>query len=906
MDLEGMYSTDTSTETLVNECLKYALGAESYQETFDQLLSYVGNKFHCARTYIFEINKNNTFSNTYEWCAPGSTRQRELLQNEPMETIEWWLETFRDDRLVIIRELDSIRNDYPAAYAALKPQGIHSLVVSPLKSEGEIIGFLGIDDPGQEQIPIIVSFFKVMEYFVASLLKRRDLSYRLTYVSYHDQLTGALNRSAYKEKEKQLQGDVYVGIVYGDITGLKRENDLFGHAAGDRLICRCYELLCGEFGRELIYRMGGDEFMVICIDMERRMFEEKCHRLKEIISREDCHIAIGTSWGCLLETALTALIAKAEQEMYKNKSEYYEKINSMERKRGKIVVSERNTSYRPKSVEAAETLHQFLLQNPDGIGPLIDSTEMADSPICLYIGDLRTNIYYITDNMRKMFGFDSNLVYDLLTKWEKRICYTEDLESYRRDIENIWNKNQKEHDFKYRVYDKEGKLLWIHCRGRLYRDAEDNPRYFAGFVSRQEFLIDPITNLPRENAAVHKLEMLRKRGEHTIVVGIGLNHFMEINETKGRSAADNLLQELSIFWESRLSNKVWFYRLEGVSFMAVVKPDCPDTAEDLIMELRESVNYYFRKWNLLVNSPCSFCVFYYPSDIDTPELLVEKLISLIEIAKSNTQMDYISYSADTIDKYRENAGLVLRLNKDVLNNCCNFRIVIQPVVSAANGRVEGGEVLLRWRYMGKDVPAHVLIHLLEKKGLISRVGHWVFQETVRHCARITAVDRNFRLSFNVSYLQIMDDGFLPFMAETIRKYQISGQSLVMELTENHFNDQPERLLKFIDGCRALGMSIALDDFGSGYSSMGLLIKYPINVVKLDRTLLKGMTESWDKQAFLKAIILACHQFGKRVCVEGVENQEEERIVREMGSDMIQGYYFYRPLELGDFYRVFTI
>ena len=550
-----------------------------------------------------------------------------------------------------------------------------------------------------------------------------------------------------------------------------------------------------------------------------------------------------------------------------------------------------------------ETLQQFLQQNPDGIGPLIDSTEMADSPICLYIGDLRTNIYYITDNMRKMFGFDSNVVYDLLTKWEKRICHAEDLESYRRDIKEIWNKNQKEHDFKYRVYDKEGKLLWIHCRGKLYRDEEEHPRYFAGVVSRQEFLIDPITSFPRENAAVNKLEMLQKRGEHTIVIGIGLNHFMEINETKGRTAADNLIQELSMFWESRLSNKAWFYRLDGVSFMVIVKPECTEPVDSLIAELRESVKYHFRKRHVLVNVPSSFCVFHYPSDIDAPELLVEKIISFIEIAKSDVQADYISYSVHTIDKYREDAGLILRLNEDVLNDCCNFRIVIQPIVSAADGKAEGGEVLLRWKYMGKDVPAYVLIPLLEKKGLISRVGRWVFHETVRHCARIIVENRKFHLSFNVSYLQIMDEGFVSFMAEVLGKYRIDGHNLIMELTENHFDAHPEKLLKFIDGCRKLGMSVALDDFGSGYSSMGILIKYPINVVKLDRSLLKGIIESRDKQTFLKAIIFACHQFGKQVCAEGVEEQEEVRIVREMGGDMIQGYYFYRPLELGDFYRV---
>lgn len=900
------YQGNAFTESVVNECLQYALGAESYQDTINRLLSFTGERFQCARAYIFEINKNNTFSNTYEWCAPGSAAQRELLQNESLETIDWWMETFRDDRLIIINALEEIRERYPSVYAALKHQEIQSLIVCPLRSMGEIIGFLGVDNPKQHQIPEITSFFRVLEYFVVSFLKRRDLSRRLAYVSYHDQLTGALNRSAYKEKEKELKGNVSVGIVYGDITGLKRENDLFGHAAGDRLICRCYELLCQEFSRELIYRMGGDEFMVICTDIEYEEFQKKCSRLKANISKEDCHLAVGVSWGDLQENPFQVLANKAEEEMYRNKREYYGRMNSASGTQHEGENQDTRLGYNGRGCwNDAKSLQQYLQKNPDSIPSLIESTERMDSPICLYLGDLRTNIFYISDNIKKIFGFESNVVYDLLSKWEKRICHQEDLESYQQDIKNIWNDNQNEHDFKYRVYDKDGKLIWIHCRGMLYRDENGVPNYFAGFVSRPEFQIDPVTNFPKESAAFSKLEMIRERGKNTIVFGIGMNHFAEINETKGRAVADALLQDISTEWENKMSNKAWFYRLDGVSFMAIVKPECRESMENLIAQLRGSVRRYFKKWNVLVQSPCNFCVFHYPSDADIPERFIEKVITFIEVAKSQKDKDYISYSSGTIEKYKESAQVVLCLNEDVLNGCRNFRIVIQPVVSAATGAVEGGEVLLRWRYMDSDILPDEFIPLLEKKGLIGQVGRWVFQEAVRHCARIIPEYPEFHLSFNVSYLQILDESFISFMGRTLKKYRIDGSNLLMELTEAHFDDEPEKLTRFLDGCRSLGMSIALDDFGSGYSSMGLLFKYPSNVVKLDRSLLDGLIESRDKQTFLETVIFACHQFGKLVCVEGVEQQEEARIVQETGSDMIQGHHFYRPLELGDFYRVLS-
>lgn len=446
-------------------------------------------------------------------------------------------------------------------------------------------------------------------------------------------------------------------------------------------------------------------------------------------------------------------------------------------------------------------------------------------------------------------------------------------------------------------------MLWIHCMGMLCRDEKGAPGYFAGFVSRQEFMIDPVTNFPREKGAVNKLEMLREKGLGTIVFGIGLNHFMEINEMKGREMADRLLQEITMHWDNKLSNHVWFYRMDGMSFMVVVKPEYVDLVDGLLKELRESVYYYFRKWHIQMKTPCSICEFYYPADEEEPEKFVEKVITFIDVMKSYPENECVSYSAQTIEKYRESAGMTLCLSEDVLNGCRNLRIVIQPIVSAYEGKVEGGEVLLRWKYKGADIPPAVFIPILENKKLICQVGRWVFQETVRHCVRIASNHPDFHLSFNVSYLQIRDRGLLSFMEETMKRYRIDGHNLIMELTETHFDDEPEMLIKFLNRCKDLGMSIALDDFGSGYSSMGLLIKYPSNVVKLDRSLLTNLIDSKDKQTFLKTMIFACHQLGKQVCTEGVEGSEEAQIVRETGSDMIQGYHFYRPLELADFYGI---
>lgn len=156
---------------------------------------------------------------------------------------------------------------------------------------------------------------------------------------------------------------------------------------------------------------------------------------------------------------------------------------------------------------------------------------------------------------------------------------------------------------------------------------------------------------------------------------------------------------------------------------------------------------------------------------------------------------------------------------------------------------------------------------------------------------------DFLLSFNVSYLQILDDSFLPFMKQTLEAVGLSGRNLMVELTETHFDEMPKRLKEFVAACQEMGMRFALDDFGNGFSSLQMLFKYPVNVVKLDRTLMNEITHSQENMDFIMSIIYACHRAGKKVCVEGVETDSELLAVRRTDCDMIQGYYFYKPLEL---------
>ena len=152
-------------------------------------------------------------------------------------------------------------------------------------------------------------------------------------------------------------------------------------------------------------------------------------------------------------------------------------------------------------------------------------------------------------------------------------------------------------------------------------------------------------------------------------------------------------------------------------------------------------------------------------------------------------------------------------------------------------------------------------------------------------------------------LQLMEESFLPFLQQTMENYGISGKNLLIELTETHFDEMPDHLEKCIRQCEQKGIQFVLDDFGQAYSSLQLLLQYPAKLIKLDRNLTREITSSSKKLNFIISVICACHQLGKKVCIEGVETAEELEMVRQTTCDYIQGFYFYKPMELDDLFAL---
>jgi diguanylate cyclase (GGDEF)-like protein len=316
-----------SNENMINEGVKIAMMGDSPENSMHLFLEFIGKSLKSDRVYIFEKNEEETFDNTYEWCAQGVTAEKDNLQGIPYSAVKLWLDAFQVKKEVIIKNLEDERETHPVIYDYLKPQNIDSLVVSPLTINNDIIGFYGVDNPPEDQLEDISNLLVIMGQFISSMITRRNLVSKLQNLSYFDQLTGLLNRHAMNEfLEGELREPSSVGVAYCDVMGLKSVNDTKGHEAGDLLLVRAADSVRQVFAGDWMFRVGGDEFLIIALGRDRNEFENKALLLDEKARINGATMAVGFVWTDAYKGNADELVSKADREMYLKKREYYKRL----------------------------------------------------------------------------------------------------------------------------------------------------------------------------------------------------------------------------------------------------------------------------------------------------------------------------------------------------------------------------------------------------------------------------------------------------------------------------------------------------------------------------------------------------------------------------------------------------
>lgn len=416
---------------------------------------------------------------------------------------------------------------------------------------------------------------------------------------------------------------------------------------------------------------------------------------------------------------------------------------------------------------------------------------------------------------------------------------------------------------------------------------------------------DSITGTWNREQFEHRMNYLIKEKiyKNGAMFIMDIDNFKNINEKYGHSYGDKVLRAIATEVLEYLPKDVRLYRLDGDEF-AFFYPMC---TKETIEKIYEKIQMYTNTQHE-IESNKYYCtvtagVAMYPEDGDNYLDLFKHADIALDIAKISGKNRIKFFSQELYENKLKVISMQQKLRECVENNFNDFELFFQPQVNAVTKEVIGAEVLLRWHSStyGEVSPVE-FIPILEQSNLIIPVGKWIIKEAVKQCKEWHKINPDFKISVNVSYIQLKEDFFRDFIVECLVEYQLRPEFLILELTENCWIPDINLLNDKFISLKGIGVYIAIDDFGTGYSSLNYLKELSVNIIKIERSFVKNITYNSYEYTFLEYIIKLAHIINLKVCVEGIESYEEYDIVKSLGVDIIQGFLFGRPVSASEFYK----
>lgn len=518
----------------------------------------------------------------------------------------------------------------------------------------------------------------------------------------------------------------------------------------------------------------------------------------------------------------------------------------------------------------------------------------------IYLGCNKAFEEYLSMSREEIIGKTD---YDFVPKTIAEKYYKADLDLFRG--EGI-------HTYEATVDYADGTRHEVICNKAVFLNPDGTPGGLVGSIlditERKRFeerLMyqanhDSLTGLPNRNLLYdrlnHALAYENRHRELLAVMLIDLDNFKVINDTLGHSSGDILLLEVA----NRLQHSVRQYdtvaRLGGDEFV-ILLTDVEHIRSlagisDKILTLFKQP-FSIMDHEIFVTASIGIAI--YPADGVTADILLKNADTAMYQAKELGRNGYQFFTEEMNIKVHERLTLETRLRKALERQ--EFFLLYQPRVDVASGRIAGMEALLRWQPESSEVilPAE-FIPLLEETGLIVAVGEWVLREVCYqgkawHDAGLPPLT----ISVNVSARQFHQKNLPEKVEEILRETGFPPQCLEIELTESIIIQDVEKTILKLDRLKEMGVRLSIDDFGTGYSSLSYLKRFPIDILKIDRSFVNGLTTDPDDATIVSTIIAMAHNLNLNVVAEGVETDKQLQFVDKHGCEEVQGFLFSRPI-----------
>ena len=392
-----------------------------------------------------------------------------------------------------------------------------------------------------------------------------------------------------------------------------------------------------------------------------------------------------------------------------------------------------------------------------------------------------------------------------------------------------------------------------------------------------------------------------RNAEHDGVKGavlfIDLDDFKHINDGLGHQYGDILLQQIAAGLTGIPGLRGHCYRMGGDEFVIIVEPELFGDLDKVITNITSLFN---KPWYLMETEyfcTMSMGVAIFPDNsVDVHEITRMADVAMYE-AKRSGKNGYAYYSKEVENATAKRLDIENNMRQAVSTGIDEFVVFYQPVVNVNTQMCTSCEALVRWdsKALGFMGPGE-FIPLAEYLGLITSIGDYVLEEACRRCKIWNDNGHpDFYINVNLSVVQLLQKDVVENIRRILDKTGVNPKNIVLEITESFAINDMQRVMEIITGLKKLGPRIALDDFGTGYSSLNYIKQLPLDIIKVDKTFIDDIVEDDYAQAFVKLIVDLSKTIGTKIVVEGVEHKEQFELLKSLGVDYIQGYYFGKPV-----------
>lgn len=420
---------------------------------------------------------------------------------------------------------------------------------------------------------------------------------------------------------------------------------------------------------------------------------------------------------------------------------------------------------------------------------------------------------------------------------------------------------------------------------------------------------DTLTNLPNrakfQKEIINIYRKVKEENKKFALLFFDIDNFKDVNDSLGHFAGDTLLKSTATRIKSLLPNHCHLFRMSGDEFTVIIekfhrKNELTEIAKIILEGFK--MTFEVEEHEILISSSIGIAT--YPEDTNNTDDLVRYADSAMYFSKQRGKNFYSFFNETMIKKQSEQFHLNGSLRKAIDND--EFRLHYQPIIDAHTGTVTSAEALIRWYSPDQGIISPgIFIPLAEVSGFIHSLGTWVIQEACRQLK--DWISRGYQvvpISINVSGKQFDRQDVYRTIQRNLKKFGLDPKLLIIEVTETVAMKKKQNVLNVLDKLKTLGCGLAIDDFGSGYSSLSYLKDFPVNRLKMDKSFTDSILTDDKMKQVVQIIIDLGHVLDLEVIAEGVETEDELKILKSIGTDGIQGFFFSKPLPSEEFETIY--